>query len=119
MSKELVLSSSFDIMKKKRKNRILPEQKSVSLVALLGTINDPRRGQGKMHSLDHILIIIIMALMSGYFGVRATGDFVEKHEKELIALLKPRIKRLPAAEMESTSRTCYQDVPHLALYLFP
>lgn len=49
-----------------------------------------------MHQLHTILVIVIMAIMSGYHGQRAAGDFVKKHRKELIKALKPKNKKLPS-----------------------
>jgi hypothetical protein len=69
-----------------------------SLAEFLETIPDCRRGQGRMHRLPTILIIILMATMSGCFGQRATGDFIKKHQQELVAVLKPKNNRLPSRQ---------------------
>jgi hypothetical protein len=37
-----------------------------------------------------------MAIMSGYNGLRAMGDFVAKHRDELLKLFKPRKGILPS-----------------------
>ncbi len=37
-----------------------------------------------------------MAIMSGYNGIRAIGDFIKKHKKELIKILKPKKRKLPS-----------------------
>jgi predicted transposase YbfD/YdcC len=58
------------------------------LYALLGQIPDFRRPQGRIHSLQQILVIIIMALMSGYLGYRAMGDFAMRNQNELVKLFK-------------------------------
>lgn len=62
----------------------------------LSQLEDRRRGQGRRHSIDLVLMIAIMATMSGYFGYRAIGDFVRRYHDELIAYLKPNKERLPA-----------------------
>jgi hypothetical protein len=49
-----------------------------------------------MHTLKTILVIILMATMSGYFGQKATGDFVKKHRDELVEHLKPKNGKLPS-----------------------
>lgn len=49
-----------------------------------------------MHTLPIVLIIFIMAAMSGFNGFRPTGDFIEKHKQELIKLFKPKNDRLPS-----------------------
>ncbi len=62
----------------------------------LASVPDFRRGQGRMHNLDTILILVLMATLSGYFGQRATGDFVAKHHKELVRALHPKNNKLPS-----------------------
>jgi len=68
----------------------------VSLREELKKIRDFRRGQGRMHSIDVVLMIAILGTMSDYLGYRALGDFVKKHQKELIKYLKPRNDKLPS-----------------------
>ena len=72
------------------------KSKKKNLYDLFGEIEDFRRAQGRMHSLPSILIIITMAIMSGFHGRRAMGDFVKKHSKELIELFKPKKDKLPS-----------------------
>ena len=67
-----------------------------SLREELKQIEDARRGAGKRHSIDVILMITIMATMSGYTGYRAIGDFAKRYKKELIEYLKVEKERLPA-----------------------
>jgi len=62
----------------------------------LKQIEDVRRGAGQRHSIDVILMITIMATMSGYTGYRAIGDFAKRYKKELIEYLKVEKDRLPA-----------------------
>lgn len=59
-------------------------------------LQDFRRPQGRMHELRLILIIVIMATMSGFQGLRAMGDFVKKNRKDLIDLFKTKKDRLPS-----------------------
>ncbi len=72
------------------------KKKSKNLYEILCELKDPRRVQGRRHNLATILLIIIMALMSGYNGIRAIGDFIKKHHKELIKTFKIEKKRLPS-----------------------
>jgi|LakMenE01Jun11ns_1017448.scaffolds.fasta_scaffold9796711_1 DDE_Tnp_1-associated/Transposase DDE domain len=67
-----------------------------NLITKLKEIPDPRRGQGRMHPLWEILLIVLMATMSGYIGERAKGDFVTKHKKELLKLFNPHHGKLPS-----------------------
>jgi hypothetical protein len=67
-----------------------------TLLDFLDTIPDFRRGQGRMHRLPTILLIILMATMSGCIGQRATGDFVHRHYDELVGMLHPKNDKLPS-----------------------
>lgn len=64
------------------------------LIETLSEIEDPRRGEGKRHPLAFVLILIIMATMSGYYGYRGIGDFIKRNEKDLIKYFKPNKNRL-------------------------
>ncbi len=57
---------------------------------------DFRKAQGQSHELAMILIIITMAVMSGYTGLRAMGDFAKKNKKDLLRLFKPKKDKLPS-----------------------
>src|SRR3990167_3529325 len=70
--------------------------KQDNLFLLLSDLEDFRRGQGRMHPLPIVLMIFIMAAMSGFNGFRPTGDFIEKHKQELIKLFQPKNNRLPS-----------------------
>jgi DDE_Tnp_1-associated len=54
------------------------------------TLTDPRRGQGQRHSLQNILTIVIMAILSGHQGIRGFARFAENNEKELTEVLSLR-----------------------------
>ncbi|MCF6184110.1 MAG: ISAs1 family transposase [Bacteroidales bacterium] len=70
--------------------------KAYSLREELKKIKDKRRGAGQRHSIDVVLMITIMATMSGYKGYRAIGDFCNRYRDELIEYLDIEKKRLPA-----------------------
>ena len=55
----------------------------------LKTLKDKRRGQAQQHKIDVVLMITIMATMSGYQGYRAMGGPFERHT-HLCAL--PRLR---------------------------
>ncbi len=57
-----------------------------SLIDYLKEIPDERDSHGRRHPLWLILLIIIMAIISGYWGYRALGRFVERHRRELIEI---------------------------------
>ena len=62
-------------------------KKSVSITELLCQIKDKRRRQGTRHSLENILLTVIIGIMSGYHGYRSMEDFCERYEEELNATL--------------------------------
>ena len=62
----------------------------------LKELEDKRRGQGQRHRIDIVLMITIMATMSGFIGYRAIGDFISKYRKELIEHFQPKKDRLPS-----------------------
>lgn len=72
------------------------KQKQKNLYELLLELDDHRRAQGRMHELRLALVLVIMATMSGFQGLRAIGDFIKKNEKELVKTFKPRKDRLPS-----------------------
>ncbi len=74
------------------------KQKQKNLFEMLSTIKDCRRLQGRRHSIGIILIIAIMATMSGYFGIRAMKDFTDKNRRKLLDLFKPKNGELPSRQ---------------------
>ena len=71
-------------------------KEDLNLYTIFKEISDFRRKQGRQHELPEILLITTMALMSGYNGIRAIGDFITKHNEELLSILKPRKNMLPS-----------------------
>ena len=59
-----------------------------SLIDYLKQIPAPRSRSGLRHPLWLVLLIIIMGMMSGYWGYRQLGRFVERHRRELIKRLQ-------------------------------
>jgi hypothetical protein len=51
-------------------------------------LSDRRRGQGQRHRLEHVLLIVIMAILSGYQGLRGFARFAKSNEDELSEVLK-------------------------------
>lgn len=58
------------------------------LKEFFSTLTDPRRGQGQRHSLENIMIIVIMAIISGHQGIRGFARFAEHNGTELTEVLK-------------------------------
>lgn len=62
----------------------------------LSKLSDCRRKEGKRHKIELVIIIVILAIMSGYHGYRAAGDFMKNNKEALISYFKPKKKRLPS-----------------------
>ena len=67
-----------------------------SLIDYLKEIPDERNAGGRRHPLWLILLIIILGIMSGYWGYRGLGRFVERHRRQLIDTLKISQARVPS-----------------------
>jgi len=67
-----------------------------SLIDYLKQIPDHRDPHGLRHPLWLVLLIIIMGMMSGYWGYRQLGRFVERHRRELIKRLQIPQARVPS-----------------------
>lgn len=83
---------------KNKKKKVKKPKEPKTLPEFLALLPDFRRGQGRMHELNTVLLIVIMAIMSGCFGQRAAGDFTKKHKKDLIRAFKPKNNRLPSRQ---------------------
>ena len=75
----------------------------------LKTLKDKRRGQAQQHKIDVVLMITIMATMSGYQGYRAIGDFAKRYKKQIVKYLELEKDRVPAY---ATVRRVVQEVDH-------
>jgi hypothetical protein len=75
----------------------------------LKTLKDSRRGQAQQHKIDVVLMITIMATMSGYQGYRAIGDFAFRYKKQIVKYLALEKNRVPAY---ATVRRVVQEVDH-------
>ena len=64
-------------------------------------LEDFRRAQGRRHKLEIVLLIITMAVMSNYIGIRATGDFINRNRKDLLDLFRPKANKLPSFQTVS------------------
>ena len=67
-----------------------------SLIDYLKEIPDERNAGGRRHPLWLILLIMILGIMSGYWGYRGLGRFVERHRRQLIDTLKIPGARVPS-----------------------
>lgn len=81
------MKSLIEIIMKKQ------QQELTGLLGLLKTLKDPRRDQGKVHSLEMIMTIALMSIMSGYTSIRSMSIFAETHKKDLFKLFKLKGKK--------------------------
>ena len=91
-----------------------PKIMSQSLIDYLKLIPDCRNPHGRRHPLWLVLLLIIMAMMSGYWGYRQIGRFVERHRREIIARLQIPQARIPSY---STIRRVMVDLDYEELQL--
>jgi len=65
------------------------------LLAQLNGLPDPRRRAGKRHPVGLVVLLAIMATVSGMSSYRAMGSFVRSNQAELIRRLGVEKGRLP------------------------
>ena len=66
------------------------------LLSLLATIRDPRRAEGKLYQLPHVLLFSLFAMVSGANSYRGIRTYIQVHRKELNKAFKIKWKRPPA-----------------------
>jgi hypothetical protein len=66
------------------------------LLELLAEIEDPRRAEGKLYKLPHVLLFSILAVMAGANSYRSIHSFVEVHLARLKETFGLRWRRAPA-----------------------
>ena len=62
----------------------------------LATIPDPRRAEGKLYQLPHILLFSILAIVTGANSYRGIRTFIKTHRKRLNKAFAIGWKRAPA-----------------------
>jgi DDE_Tnp_1-associated len=65
-------------------------------LSLLATIHDPRRAEGKLYQLSHVLLFSILAIVSGANSYRGIRTFIKVHRGKLNKAFKIGWKRPPA-----------------------
>lgn len=65
-------------------------------LAQLGTIPDPRRAEGKLYKLPHVLLFSILAIVTGANSYRGIRTFIKAHRQRLNKAFKIGWKRPPA-----------------------
>jgi hypothetical protein len=66
------------------------------LIGLLSEIPDPRRREGKLYQLRYVLLVSILAVVTGGNSYRSIETFITVHRRRLNAIFGPRWKRAPA-----------------------
>jgi hypothetical protein len=67
-----------------------------AFLALLGGIPDPRRREGKIYDLAHVLLFSILAIVTGANSYRGIHTFIETHRSRLNAAFGLSWRRAPA-----------------------
>jgi hypothetical protein len=65
-------------------------------LALLATIHDPRRAEGKLYQLPYVLLFSILAIVSGANSYRGICTFIKVHRRKLNKAFKISWQRPPA-----------------------
>lgn len=65
------------------------------LLDLLSTIPDPRRAEGKVYTLRHVLLFSILAVVTGGNSFRSIETFIKVHRRRLNSAFGLRWKRAP------------------------
>jgi hypothetical protein len=66
------------------------------LLGLLSNIPDPRRAEGKLYKLQHVLLFSILAIVTGGNSYRSIVTFIEVHRRRLNAAFGLCWRRAPA-----------------------
>ena len=66
------------------------------LLGLLADVPDPRRGQGQLYKLRHVLLFSILAVVTGCNSYRGIVTFIDVHRHKLNATFGLRWRRAPA-----------------------
>jgi hypothetical protein len=65
-------------------------------LGMLGTIPDPRRGEGKVYQLPYVLLFSILAVVTGANSYRGITTFIRVHRQALNQAFGINWKRAPA-----------------------
>ena len=66
------------------------------LLGLLADVPDPRRGQGRLYKLPHVLLFSILAVVTGCNSYRGIVTFIDVHRHRLNATFGLKWRRAPA-----------------------
>jgi hypothetical protein len=66
------------------------------LLGLLEAVPDPRRAEGKVYRLPHVLLFSILAIVSGGKSYRSVATFIDEHRRRLNRTFGLTWRRAPA-----------------------
>ena len=66
------------------------------MLDILAEVPDPRRAEGKLYTLPHVLLFSILAIVSGCNSYRGIVTFIDVHRRRLNAAFSLTWKRAPA-----------------------
>lgn len=66
------------------------------LLDILEQVPDPRRAEGKLYKLPHVLLFSILAIVSGCNSYRGIVTFIDVHRQSLNAVFGLQWRRAPA-----------------------
>ena len=66
------------------------------LLDVLADVPDPRRAQGQLYRLPHVLLFAILATVTGCNSYRGIVTFIDVHRRRLNAAFSLQWKRAPA-----------------------
>ncbi len=66
------------------------------LMSLLEDVPDPRRAEGKLYKLPHVLMFSILAIVSGCNSYRGIVTFIDVHRRRLNSFFGLNWRRAPA-----------------------
>jgi len=72
-----------------------------SLLDLLADVPDPRRAEGKLYKLPHVLLFSILAIVAGCNSYRGIVTFIDEHRRRLNAAFGLKWKRAPGKRKRS------------------
>ncbi len=66
------------------------------LLGVLSDVADPRRAEGKLYQLPHVLLFAILAIVTGCNSYRGIVTFIDVHRHRLNATFGLKWRRAPA-----------------------
>lgn len=71
------------------------------LLDVLADVPDPRRAEGKLYKLPHVLLFSILAIVAGCNSYRGIVTFIDVHRHRLNAAFSLKWRRAPPSATSS------------------